>query len=303
MAAESGTFAELTDEFALLPETAAESGVTAAALPRVRRSWVNVPAGGHVSAVFWGDGPPELVLLHDIGGSARSWDAVAAAVGRPLVAVDLPGHGRSDWRRDGRYEPGRLAPSVAEAVRSFAPRASLVAGAGLGADTALALHRRSPLLVPALALVGTLPGGRAARWPGPERFPSRGDALAALAARRPGAGDGVLRREVLHELLQQADGSWAWRHHPGSQPPALPPGDDGAAAADALWDELAGLGRAAALIGDDQTVRAASQAGLGERAPETAVITVPGGADIVTAQPAAVAGALRRLLAGRAPAS
>ena len=88
--------------------------------PRFR---LGVPAGGHVSGVFWGDGPPELVFLHDAGESARAWDTVALAAGRASVAIDLPGHGRSDSRRDGRYEPGELAPAVAEAIRSFAPRA------------------------------------------------------------------------------------------------------------------------------------------------------------------------------------
>ena len=144
MAIESEEFTELGDEFALITEAAAEAGTEARGLPRARRGWVNVPTGGHVSAVFWGDGPPEVVFLHDIGESARAWDAVALAVGRPSVAIDLPGHGRSDWRRDGRYEPGKLVPAVSEAIRSFAPRTRIVVGSGLGGRTALALGRRQP---------------------------------------------------------------------------------------------------------------------------------------------------------------
>jgi pimeloyl-ACP methyl ester carboxylesterase len=306
MAVESGEFTELTDEFALVPETAAEAGVAADTLSRPRRNWVNVPTGGHVSGVFWGDGRPELVFLHDIGGSARDWDGVALAAGRPSVAIDLPGHGRSDWRRDGRYEPAKVASAAAEAIRSFAPSAGLVVGTGLGADTALALRRRQAHLVPGLALVGTLPGapgGRAPQWPGPERFASRDDALAALAARRPQASGPVLRRTVLHELLPEADGSWTWRHHPGNQPPVPSPGEVGRRADEVLWDELAQLGRAAALIGGDRTPTAADLARLKERAPDTAVITLPGdGTDIAAAQPTALAAALLRLLAQR-PAS
>ena len=302
MAVESESFTELADEFALVAETAAEAGVAADALPRVRRSWVNVPAGGHVSGVFWGEGPPELVFLHDIGGSARRWDAVALAAGRPAVAIDLPGHGRSDWRRDGRYEPAKLAAAVAEAIRSFAPRAVLVAGAGLGADTALALHRRQPRLVPRLALVGTLPGtrsGRAGQQPGPERFASRADALAALAARRPEASGPALRREVLYELLQEPDGSWTWRYHWGNPPPVPGPGDVGASPDEVLWDELGRLGRAAVVIHGDQpgALTAADLARLGERAPGAAVITVPGAGADITVKPAALAEVLVRLLA------
>jgi pimeloyl-ACP methyl ester carboxylesterase len=133
MTVEVEGFTELGDEFALVAQTAAEAGAAGDAPARVHRSWVNVPAGGHVSGVFWGDGPPQLVFLHGIGQSARAWDAVALAVGRPCLAMDLPGHGRSDWRRDGRYEPGKLATAVAEGIRSFAPRAQLIVEAASAA--------------------------------------------------------------------------------------------------------------------------------------------------------------------------
>jgi pimeloyl-ACP methyl ester carboxylesterase len=312
MAVESESFTELTDEFALVAETAAEVGVAADALPRVRRSWVNVPAVGHVSGVWWGEGPPELVFLHDIGDSARRWDAVALAAGRPAVAIDLPGHGRSDWRRDGQYEPAKLAPAVAEAIRSFAPRVALVVGVGLGADTALALRRRHARLVPGLALVGTLPGassGRSGQRPGPERFASHADALAALAARRPDAGHPALRREVLYELVQQPGGFWTWRHHGGNQPPAPAPGEAGSPDGDALWDELGQLGRAAVVIRGDQAggLTASDLARLGERVPDAVVLMVPGAGADFTAKPAALAAALVRLLmrpsAGGLPAA
>jgi pimeloyl-ACP methyl ester carboxylesterase len=306
MAVESEEFTELGDEFALVAQTAAEAGTAGGGLPRVRRGWVNVPAGGHVSGVFWGDGPPDVVFLHDIGESARAWDAVALTVGRPSLAIDLPGHGRSDWRRDGRYEPGKLASAVAEAIRSLAPRARLVVGSGLGGHTALALSRRQPRLTPRLALVSTLPGsgpGLAQEWPGPERFTSRAEALAALAVRRPERSAQSLRREIAHELIQDQDGSWAWRHHPGSLPPAPVGGDAGAddpgVADEAQWGELGQLGTAAALIRGDwaDPLFAADLARLRERALGVQVITIPGGgADVVATQPAALAAALNQLL-------
>ncbi len=302
MAVESDEFTELGDEFALVAQTAAEAGIAAdgAGASRVRRSWVNVPAGGHVSGVFWGGGSPELVLLHDSGQSARAWDAVALALGRPAVAIDLPGHGRSDWRRDGRYEPASLASAVAEAIRSLAPRARLVAGSGLGGLTALALRRRHARLLPALALVSTLPGSASGQgWlrSGPERYASRTDALAGLAPRRPESSRQALRREVLYELLQDPDGSWAWRHHPGNLP-VLP--DQGApASADPLWSELTQLHVPVTLVRGGEAVlpTSADLAAARERVPGLQVITVPGaGADIAATQPAALAAALGHLL-------
>jgi pimeloyl-ACP methyl ester carboxylesterase len=300
MAVESEKFTELADEFALVAETAAEAGAAGGTLPKVRRGWVNVPAGGHVSGVFWGDGPPELVLLHDIGESARAWDTVALAVGRPLVAIDLPGHGRSDWRRDGRYEPAVLASAVAEAIRSFAPRARLVAGTGLGGLTALALRRRHARQLPGLALVNTLPGakpGGAWKWSGPGRFASRADAFAALAARRPEHSKQALRRELLYELTQDPDGSWGWRHHPGRLPAALD--QESLSGAEPLWSELARLDVPVALIRGDWTgpLAAADLAIVRQRVPHIRVVTIPGaGVDIAATQPAALAVAFGQLL-------
>jgi pimeloyl-ACP methyl ester carboxylesterase len=164
----SGSFPALDSEFALITGSAAKAGGGEDAAPRARRSWVNVPDDGHVSAVLWGCGPPEVVFLHEAGRSARAWGEVALGLGRPSVAIDLPGHGRSDWRRNGRYEPRKLAGAIAEAIRSFAPRASLVVGSGLGGRTALALITTPrAAFVPRLALIDTLPGtaghGRADR--------------------------------------------------------------------------------------------------------------------------------------------
>ncbi|MBB5783231.1 alpha/beta fold hydrolase [Nonomuraea jabiensis] len=123
----------------------------------VQRRWVTVSTGDHVSGVAWGSGPPEVVLLHAAGGSARDWDGPLAGLGRPALALDLPGHGRSS-RHSSAYAPRKLVLPIAEAIRSFAPKAKAVAGTGLGALAAAALAARHPHLVPALILIGTLPG-------------------------------------------------------------------------------------------------------------------------------------------------
>jgi len=155
----SGSFAALEDEFALIAESAAQAGIGQDGIPEVRRNWVSVPTGGRVSAVLWGSGPPEVVFLHEAGRTARAWDEVALRLGRPSAAIDLPGHGRSDSRRSIRTGPRTLADPIAEAIRSLAPRATLVAGSGLGGRAALALITTPrPTFLRRLALIDTLPG-------------------------------------------------------------------------------------------------------------------------------------------------
>ena len=60
---------------------------------------------GPISALKWGDEPPQVVFLHGGGQNAHTWDTVILGLGVPALAVDLPGHGRSAWREDGDYGP------------------------------------------------------------------------------------------------------------------------------------------------------------------------------------------------------
>src|SRR5829696_611362 len=145
------------DEFGLFQENAQEYDIPWRGPPTVRREFVDAGDGRRVSALVWGDGEPDLVLVHGGAQNAHTWDTVALALNRPLVAVDLPGHGRSAWRDDHDYRPATSAPAVANAIETLAPHARAVCGMSLGGVTALALADRRPDLVRALALVDVTP--------------------------------------------------------------------------------------------------------------------------------------------------
>src|SRR5947209_9993371 len=93
------------DEFEHLADHIQALGLAAEGLPPVRRTAVQVGADQTLSALVWGDGEPELVLLHGGGQNSHTWDGLALLLGRPLVAIDLPGHGHSSWRTDRDYWP------------------------------------------------------------------------------------------------------------------------------------------------------------------------------------------------------
>ena len=95
------------DEFGLFAENAEEIGIEFVK-PTVKRVSTEVEKGRNISALVWGDSPPELVFLHGGAQNAHTWDTVALALGRPLLAIDLPGHGHSDRR--GGYPPGPGTP-------------------------------------------------------------------------------------------------------------------------------------------------------------------------------------------------
>ena len=77
------------DEFSLFRDNADEAGLRWHGEPEVHRVSTDLASGRRISALVWGDGPPELVLIHGGAQNAHTWDTVALALGRPLVAVDV----------------------------------------------------------------------------------------------------------------------------------------------------------------------------------------------------------------------
>ncbi|MEV6986368.1 alpha/beta hydrolase [Sphaerisporangium sp. NPDC051017] len=271
-------------EFAALPGLAEDLGLPAPAPRLVQRRWVTTVSGGHVSGVTWGADPPEAVLLHDARRGARSFDRLLLRLGRPALALDLPGHGRSGRRASGVYAPRRIAPAVAEAIRSFAPAARVVLGEGLGALTAIALAVRSPGLVGALVLVDTLPGSLGAPAVDvPDRLASREEALEWLRKARPDASERDLDLDLRHEAVEEPGGAWTWRHDPraGAAP------DD-----ETLWEPLAGLAAREVPI---VLLRPPSGARAGETAVEELLRHAPA-ARIVTVTEPELAGHLRDVI-------
>jgi pimeloyl-ACP methyl ester carboxylesterase len=210
---------------------------------------VEVAPGRRVSALVWGAGAPELVLIHGGGQNAHTWDTVALALGRPLVAVDLPGHGHSDWPGDSRVlDPRAMAEDVAAVMAALAPSARLLVGMSLGGATSIALVSAHPDVVSRLALVDITPGVTrekssdiAAFLAGPETFASFDEILARTVQFNPTRSESSLRRGVLHNAVQRPDGTWTWRHQLGR-----PSGAGGLHVESvdfgSLWDDLGAVG-------------------------------------------------------------
>ncbi len=93
-----------------------------------------------LSVACWGDGPIEIVLLHDGLGSIDQWRDipanVAARTGRAVLAYDRPGHGRSQPVPDGPWPADWLHTEADRLERLFE---------ALTADGDIQL--RNPLLV------------------------------------------------------------------------------------------------------------------------------------------------------------
>jgi pimeloyl-ACP methyl ester carboxylesterase len=237
------------DEFGLFHQNAEEYGLPYDRPPTVRRVYADVDPvdstasvtaaastapGRRLSALAWQDRDPELVLLHGGSQNAHTWDTVAMALDRPLMAIDLPGHGHSDGpgdRQEGQLDVFGNAVDVAAAICQLAPAAQAVIGMSLGGLTAIALAAEAPELVRKIVLVDVLPGIKAGRArhitdfvTGPASFASLDELLERTVKFNPARSRSSLRRGILHNAEQQPDGTWVWRwaRHRRAAPPASP---------------------------------------------------------------------------------
>jgi len=295
------------DEFGLFHENAEEVGLPWSGPPTVARRAVEVAPGRRVSALVWGQREPELVLLHGGAQNAHTWDTVALALGRPLVAIDLPGHGRSDWRDDHDYGPRRNAEAVAAAVVALAPRATAVIGMSLGGLTTLALASHRPDLVRRAVLVDVTPGANAVKAEpivafvaGPESFASFEEILERTVLHNPTRSLSSLRRGVLHNARPREDGRWVWRYDRLNRlrSAAQRAGDLGLGV---FWDDVEKLAAPLLLVRGalSGVVDDADVAELRRRKPDAEVVVVEGaGHSVQGDKPVELARLIERFVVG-----
>jgi pimeloyl-ACP methyl ester carboxylesterase len=246
--------------------------------PHVQRFFVVVDGLRQLSGLRWGDGEPELVLVHGGAQNAHTFDTVALALQRPLLALDLPGHGHSDASPYPASAIASHARDLERALEQLMNVALPLVGMSLGGLCSILVAAARPDLVRSLVLIDITPGVNADKARhitdfvnGPMTFDNFEELLARTIEHNPTRSVSSLRRGILHNALQRPDGTWVWRHqqHPRSQLSAPDVGD--------LWETLGSLtmpvtlvrGMARGSVVDDD-----DEAELRRRRPEATIVHV-----------------------------
>jgi lipase len=187
-----------------------------------------------------GDGHGRAVVaLHGVKGHSGRWRLLAERLPRyRWHALDLRGHGRSEWS-----PPWTLEQHVADVLATMdaldLPRADLL-GHSFGGAVAVHLARHAPgrvsrvvLIDPAIGLVPAVAAGRAAAELVAPSFADPAEARAARIRYWPPLPDeSAADDEVAHHLVRGEDGRWRWRYAPAAvvtafsemaRPAVLPP--------------------------------------------------------------------------------
>lgn len=308
---------DLFDEFSFLPEQAADNGI-AGPLPAVERLSLSLGDGRTLSALRYGEAPPQITFLHGAGLNAHTWDTTVLALGLPALALDLPGHGDSSWRPDAAYTARVLAPDVGAALAAWTERPQLLVGQSLGGLTAAAVAAAHPASVSQLVVVDITPGVDPGAGPtqirsffaGPTDWASRDELVErALSFGLGGGSRRTAERGVALNSRVRVDGRVEWKHHFAHLAAAAagagadaPPRDDAVSAllSTTGWEDLAAVTAPVTLIrGERGYVTVADAEEFAHRIPAARIVTLDGGHNLQEDAPLVLGGLLRDLLQGR----
>ena len=155
---------------------------------------------GKIRARYWDEGSQgePVVLIHGLGGYVENWlpsfDALAAQ--HRVVAVDLPGHGRTEKPTDVAYGVENLAGFVKDFMAALQIKRAHVVGHSVGGAVATRLVLMHPATMDRLALVA--PAGFGKEFHPMVRL-STAPILGELLTRPSRSGSADFARTAVHD--------------------------------------------------------------------------------------------------------
>jgi 2-(acetamidomethylene)succinate hydrolase len=255
------------------------------------------PAGLLSVAQTRGAGPA-LVFVHGNSSNRAIWGPVIARLpGRASLALDLRGHGGSQWARPPAYSTADYAADIAAAVTAAGLDEFVLVGHSNGGLAALwyaAFLAPRPIAVMHLDIEASVPASqveyfrvRAASVSRPMPTPER--LIAGLRQVDPLVPEDAMTRYAQALIREDADG---WRL-------ALDPQTYAAWAPADLWTVLPAIACPVTIVraAESQVMGRAAAEAMRERLPNARLLEIPAAGHLLPiGQPEAVAGAIAALL-------
>lgn len=204
-----------------LREVAARAGLPARdiVLPTEHHAIAN---GTRIHYFDWGSaGKPTVVFLHGAGLNAHTWDPVCLMLRGDFhcVAVDLRGHGDSEWSPIADYGVPVNAVDIAGLVEAIGLDRFTLVGHSFGGMVSLSYAAAHPSRLHSLVIVDVGPEPRVTGAKrvvdfmlAPAELDSVDDFVDHAIAFNPGRRRETLVRSLKQNLRQTASGKWTWKY-------------------------------------------------------------------------------------------
>lgn len=241
--------------------------------------------GLRLNYVDWGNvGAPPMILLHHVNSQSRTWDRFARQVRGKyhVVALDMRGHGDSEWAGAGQYTTEDYAKDVAALVSHLELDRTILLGGSTGGRVALVYAALHPERVSALVMedVGAVrPPSIASNFAerlaaGDPEFDTIEEWAAHLRGRNQRTPAEVFQHLAQHSTRRLPSGKLVLKRDPAILMDMQPL---------ELWEYvekiraplLLVLGSESTIVGEDQQIR------FRQIQPDIEIVVVPGAGHIV----------------------
>ncbi len=196
-----------------------------------------VTDGLTLHALEWSREGVPMVLVHGFGNEAHLWDDFAPTVAGHyrVIALDLRGHGDSDWDPDGRYDYTNHVADLEAVTRELGVERMVLVGFSLGGRVAMLYAGLHPEKLAGMVIVDSAPvldarGTTRIRMEVAEHrdpaFSTLSEYENILAHNYPAATPEAIKRMARNGLRQREDGKYVLKMdtaYRGARGPKLGP--------------------------------------------------------------------------------
>lgn len=179
--------------------------------------------GLRLHVLDWGqESNPVLVLLHGGVVTSRTWGPFCALLADKyrLIAMDMRGHGDSEWPREGDSNHNAMADDLAKLITTMELENPIVVGHSVGGLLLMRVMLKSPQLLGSAVLVDVGPKTAYAGWKPRSEVTEAGrlyDEIEAYVQRnapRLKRSEEHMRRNAHHEFMRRMNGKYQLKYDP-----------------------------------------------------------------------------------------